>query len=271
MSAAQDTTVVPLDDHPAELMARAQELYAESEALYEQCKAKRMEAGRLKARAERLADGEHLRRQRARAVEPDPLLAAATLAAEDLDVFEEQQLGDALSLRNKSRVHLICTQLAEGGAIARVQGGWRSIDPQESRVIEALRNLGTCSREELAAELELAVESLTYYVEELGPAVGWCHVMDDGYLMYLKPEPQHVPRIKRRPPENDPPAGVDAPRRGEPVRLEDHAKRGKAGSRPGERHRLKMRDARREAMDKARAERSERDKAKGNGGKGRKK
>lgn len=263
MSAA--VSQIPDDQHPALLLARAHELEQEARELAEQAQAKRQEAARCKAKAERLRDGEHLRPVRRRAEKPDPLQSAAALASEDLEGYwTVEDLMAALELRDRRRGVKLVAGLIAMGLVVKVEDRYRTVDPDESRVRDTLRRLGTCSRRELGDELEMPAVTLDYYVE-LGVARGWCSLDEaDDHLMYVRPGPERIitQYPKRRPPEQEPPAGLDAPRRGEPIRLEDHAKRGKAGSLPGQRHRLRLRDQRREAMEEARRARSERDKAK---------
>lgn len=258
-----DIPDIPDDQHPAVLLAHAHELAQEAAELAEQAKAKRAESALLRARAERFRDGEHLRPARPKAEPPDPLLAAAGVAVEDLaGVWKSADLAALLEIR-ETRASKIVLALEAMEVVARSGDGWRTSDPEEARVRDALRELGTCTREQLAERLELSPQALTYYID-LWAERGYCNIAHDDHLMYLRPSPSPGPaeRPRRLPPERDRPAYTDAPARGLPVRLEDHAKRGKAGSRPGERQRLKMRDKRREDMEKARAARSERSRAK---------
>lgn len=273
MSAAMEVPEIPDDQHPAMLLARAHEITREADKLAEQVKAKRAEASLLQARAERLKDGMHLAPVKKKAEPPDPLLSAAALATEDLPGYWTiEDLMALLEIRNRQRGVRIVMGLTEMNLIVKVEDRYRTVDPDEGRVRDELKTMGTGSQVELAERLEMPRVTLDYYLE-LGVARGWCSMGADGHLMYLKPGPERIitKYPVRRPPEKEPPAGLLAPKRGEPVRLEDHAKRGKAGSLPGQRHRLKMRDKRREEMDAARASRSERDKAKSaanrNGGK----
>lgn len=250
---------IPEDQHPALLLARAHELVREADELVEQSKAKRSEAAKLRARAERLADGAHLVISRPKAEPTDPLLGAAGIAIEELDgTWKPEQLAERLELRDTRRVAKMITALVKMELVVRVEDGWRTVDPDEARVRDALRELGTCSPEQLADRVELPHTKIAAYVE-LGQARGWCDVAHDGHLMYLRPGPERVitRHPSRRPPELDPPAYLDAAYRGEPVRVVHHGRRGAAMSNPGERHRMKLRDKAREKQEEARRERAE--------------
>ena len=261
MSALRDIGDIPDDQHPAVLLARAHELVREADELVEQAKAKRAESAVLRARAERFRDGEHLRPVRRKATPPDRLMAAAGLAMEDLGgVVTAGELAEVLEIREDRAGRILCA-LVDLGTVARVAGGYRAVDEEEGRVRDMLRELGTCTREELAGALEVPVAYLTHYVET-GARVGWCHVSADDHLMYLRPDPSQGPREHetKRPPEKDPPAYSDVPRRGEAIRIVNHGDRGtRAGQ--ANRHRIKQRDARHKKIQDARAERSQKGKA----------
>lgn len=84
-----------------------------------------------------------------------------------------------------------------------------------------------------------------------------------GFIYVISPvERATVNRRKRRPPEMDPPAGQDAPRRGEPVRLVSEKERRRSGSKPGEGKRVRDRDREFKRQQTAREARSAKDKAK---------
>lgn len=263
MAANQTLDDIPEDEHPALLLARAHELATEAEQLAAQAKERRMEAARLRAKAERLRDGAHLAPKRTKPEPIDPLTAAAGLAVEELrGTWQLEELAGELELRDMKRVAKIVSALQTMDVVVRVEGGWRTVDPEEARVRDGLRELGTCSRDQLAEHLGVPPAALTYYME-LGQERGWLDVAHDGHLMYLKPGPERIVtrRPHRRPPEQDPPAYLDAVKRGEPVRVVHHGKRGGAMSNPGQRHLLKLRDQRREAMENAKAARAEKQRA----------
>jgi hypothetical protein len=265
MAAVSDIPEIPEDQHPALLLVRAHELVDEADALQEQAKAKRAEAARLRARAERLRDGEHLRPKKPEPM--DPLLAAASLAVEDLDGYwTPSDLAEALELTDKARAVRLVFALRDLGVVVKVEDKWRTVDPDEARVRDTLRELGTCSQQELAEKLQMAPVTLDYYLD-YGVAREWCHIAEDGHLMYVKGGPERIitSRPRRPLPEKDRPAYDLAPHRGEAIRVVNHGSR---GTRQGQanRHRIKQRDARYNKMQEARAERSQKDKAKAGGG-----
>lgn len=254
---------IPDDDHPGVLLARAHELYNEAEELAAQAQAKRVEASKMRARAERLRDGEHLRPVRMKPSPPDPLTAAAGLAIDDLGgAVAPAELAELLEITEQRAVKILCG-LVELGSVTRLgDGRYRAYDEEEPKVRDALRELGTCTREELAAHMDVPVAYLTHYLEK-GRESGWCSVSHDDHLMYLRVEPGTGPREHetKRPPEKDPPAYGDAPHRGTPVRIVNHGDRGtRAGQ--ANRHQIKQRDKRHARMVEARSERSQRGKAK---------
>lgn len=263
MTAHAEVIELNENEHPALLLARAHELLNEADELYERVKELRMESARLRSRADRYRDGTPME-VRPKREKPDRLLAAAALAVEDLPrVFSTRDLGEALQVRDMARATKLLHALAKMDLVMPVGEDWRAQDPEEARVRDALRELGTCSREQLAGHLERPVEALATYLDD-GERRNWVHVMEDGHLMYLKPGPERVitRHPKQRPPEKEPPAGLDAPKRGEPVLVVDHGKRGQQGSVPGQRHRLKLKDARRSAMEQAREKRASEQRAK---------
>lgn len=261
MAANAKIADIPEDEHPALLLMRAHEIEREADELLAQSKAKRAESAMMRAKAERLRDGEHLAPKR-NTRDVDPLLSAAGLAVEELVTFTSQKLGMKLQLRDRSRLAKLISALERMNhvvCLGRHQGEYhyRAIDPEDARVRDAIRELGTCSRAELAERLEVTEARVGPYVEEWERR-GFISVAHDGHLMYLKPDPERaITRYPtRRPPENEPPAGLEAPRRGEPVRAVNHGKRGAQMSGPG-RHRVKLRDQRRERMEEAKRERAE--------------
>jgi vacuolar-type H+-ATPase subunit H len=276
---------IPDDEHPAVLMVRSHELANEAEDLVKQAEAEagriveqakdaaralRAQSAALRAKANRLADGAHLAPKK-KPEAMDPMLSAAGLATEAFTGrWTVEQLAKHLQIRDAKRAVKIVLALEKLELVERDGDDWRTVDPEEPRVRDALQKLGVCTVQELADELGNSVEGLGRYIER-GAEVGWCHVMEDGYLMYQKPGPERVitRHPSRRPPEKDPPAGLDAPKRGEAVRVVHHGKRGGAMSNPGQRHRIKQRDARREAMEQAKAERAEEQRIKAARGGGR--
>jgi hypothetical protein len=216
-AAVSDIPEIPEDQHPALLLARAHELVNEADELQEQAKLKRAEAAKLRARAERLRDGDHLRPKKPEPM--DPLLAAAALAIEELDGYwTPGDLDEALELHDKARAVRLVYALRDMGVVVKVEDKWRTVDPDEARVRDALRELGTCSPQQLAEKLEMAPVTLDYYLE-YGAERGWCDISSDGHLMFLNAGPERIitRRPRRRPPENDPPAFTEAPSRGQSI------------------------------------------------------
>lgn len=258
MSALRDIPPIPEDEHPAMLLARAHELTREADELAEQARAKRAEAGRLQGKAERLKDGAHLAPVKKKIEPPDPLLAAAALATEDLEGYWQlEALGELLDVRSPKRLTHIVNGLIEMNLVVKVEDKYRTVDPEESRVRDELRVMGTGSQVELAHRLDMPRATLDYYLE-LGASRGWASIGADGHLMYLRPGPERIitTRPRRRPPENDPPAFVDAPRRGEAIRVVNHGERGRKMMQPKAKHQIKQRDERRKRMETAKAERA---------------
>lgn len=258
--------VIDFDEqHPAVLLVRAHDLEREADELWKKVKTMRGEAAALRARADRYRDGlVEARPKREKRERPDSLLAAAGVAAEGLTgTYTAEEFAEALGIRDKARAAKLLCALERSDLIARVgEEGWRTQDPEEARVRDAARELGTFSEQQLAEHLEMTAAQLAPYVE-LGVSRGWISVGQDGHMMYLRPGPERlITRYpKRRPPEKEPPAGLDAPARGEPIRVVHHGKRGGAMSNPGVRHRIKQRDQRREAMENAKRERAEKQSA----------
>jgi hypothetical protein len=280
MAAIAHVEDIPDDEHPAVLLVRAHELTNEADDVVRAAQAKADEliaeareeakrlvgeAAKLRSKADRLADGAHLAPKR-RFEPADPMLSAAGLKVEEYGGrWDVDRLARDLQIRDRQRVVKIVHGLEELDVVERDEedGFWRTLDPEEPRVRDALRELGVCSRQELAAHLKTSVAALEHFIE-IGAEKGWAHLMGDGDLMYQKPGPERVitRRPSRRPPEKDPPSYTEAPARGEAVRVVHHGKRGGAMSNPGQRHRIKQRDKRREAMEEAKTKRAEEQKAK---------
>lgn len=216
-------SAVEVEQHPLELIAQADDLVEEADKLYAKVVELRREAARLRSRGER--ELERAQERERPTGPPDPLLSAAALAIEDLGYgWTIVQLGVAIQVRDQNRLAKIVSRLIAMGLAQEIgkptQLGdhhrYRSVDPEEARTRDALRELGTCTKEQLAEQLEVPVESLVYYID-VGRERGWCSVAEDGHLMFLRPGSERVitRRRKEAPPER---AVVQAPQRaGGPV------------------------------------------------------
>jgi hypothetical protein len=255
-----------LRDQADELRADAEDLATQAARLFEQATEKRAEAFRLDAKADRLDDPSKSARitqtalGRARA---DGLLARAGVAVEDLpSIFEAGDLAAALNIDAQRATRLLLA-LAELEKVARTEGGWTLFDPDEARVRDFIVQAGTFTFADAMAALELPEMDVSAYLADF-KARGFVENGGAQYR-YVKPSGRTPAREDRRPPEQDPPAFSEAPARGFPIRVVHHGKRGAQMS-GGARHRMKLRDQRREAMDAAREARAEaqRQKAKRN-------
>ncbi len=257
-------------EHPADLLIAADRLDHEAARLNERAQAKRKEAALMRARAERLFT--QVPSKRAPKFEPpDPLLAAAGIAAGDLGIFQPPDLGAALQIRKLERLRKIITALEGMGLITALEPDretgalrYKAVDPDEIAFRDKLQELGEATRDQLADALEWPVQQLVHYIE-VGEERGFLEV-DGDVLAYCKPGPERIITRRRRgrQPERERPAYTEARATGEAVRVVNHGKRGKLGSQPGVRHRQKMKDAayeRQQAAKEARAA-EQREKAK---------
>lgn len=261
-----------------ELEERAYTLEQEAEQHRILERSLRVECARLRSRAERMRAEEARqaektikkgRRKPELPYDPnDGLIAAAILATEDLGAaFGAGDLAQALHVGQDRAVKLLLA-IQDRGLVARMgelgqAGKWRCVDPNQALVRDAARRLGRFTVEQLGEELHMTPAELTYYIEWMqdeGMIVGGGPMFE---MRKLDPETTitKVNDGRYRLPEHDPPAGTDAPKRGEPVFTQNHGKRGQAGQNPQSRHQMHQRDARREAQDKARAERAEKARA----------
>jgi hypothetical protein len=261
-------TISPNADEATELRHRALVLDHRAEQLAEQAKDTRAEAAKLRAQAERIECPETAVKVTVRArdrVRDDGLLAAAAVAVEDLKPgFEATDLAVALGIADRARAGRLVRALHDLGKVTRQGEGWAVVDPDEGRVRDFVVEAGTFTMADAMAALpDLSELDVSYYLRNLSDR-GALAAAGGGFT-YVEPDGRTGSRPRRRPPEQDPPAYTDVPRRGTPVRLEDHGQRGKAGAQPGQRHRMKLRDQRRQAMDDARAKRAEKQRAKSKG------
>lgn len=232
------------------------------------------EAAALRARAERKRQEEHEAAEKAAkrgkkkvALPYDPndsLIAAATLATEDLGVgFTAGDLAEKLHIgRDRAVKLLLALKAKEFVTQMEADGQWRSIDPNETLVRDAAQQLGRFTDEQLGEQVGMSVAELAYYLDwlrEKGMIVGAGPMYE-----YTKPGPERVitRHPTRRPPEKDPPAGTEAPSRGAPVYAPNHGDRGRKMSQPGQKHKMKLKDQRRATMEQAREESAARQKAK---------
>jgi hypothetical protein len=231
-----------LDDQVSALIAEADALEQEAEQLAVAARAKRAEAAKTRARAERMASFQsvHVRQPSAfERVRDDGLLAAAGLAAEDLPAgFTPRDLAAALGIADVTRASRLAAALVELEKLVRHGDGFMATDPDEITVRDYIVSKREFSVGDAIQDLGLPEMALSFYLsrwEERGMVEG-----AGGFFRYVE-APNDAPRSRprRRPPELDPPAGLDAPRRGEPVRIVDHGQAAAAGGK----HRMKLRQA----------------------------
>jgi hypothetical protein len=191
------------------------------------------------------------------------LLAAAGVACEDLpDGFTPKDLAGALGIRDEPRALKLLLALAELGKVTKLAEGWMVYDAEEARVRDYITEHRAFTIADVIESCAMSEMDASYYLahfRDVGIIEG-----EAGRYAYVEPERRKVARIKRRPPEKEPPAGADAPRRGQALYLPDHGKRGKLAQRGG-RHQMKQRDARRNAQDDAKRERAEKQSRKAKG------
>lgn len=260
-----------------QLEERAYELEQEAEQHRLLARSLIGECARLRSRAERMRQEEakaaELRAKKGKRKQPalpwdpnDPLIAAASLATEDLDAgFTAADLAEVLRI-GVDRAGKLLLALQADELVARMgeNGKWRAVDPEVPRVRDAARGLGTFTDEQLAEAAGMTVLKVVYYRELLHAEE---IIVGAGPMYeYRKAGPERViTKVndgRYRLPEHDPPAGVDAPKRGEPVLAQNHGERGRAGQNPQQRHKMHLRDSRRRAMETAKAERAEKQRAK---------
>jgi hypothetical protein len=241
-----------------ELRERAAELGLEAEQLIVLAEAKRREAATLVARADRLRDpSQGVRPPKAptaleRARE-DGLLAAAALAVEDLhDGFEASDLAYMLDIpKETQRTATLLVALEALGKVRRHGDGWAHHDPEERRVRDFVVGAQEFTEDDMGFVLDMPALDVRYYLERF-KARG---IVSNGGATYrYVPPPDDAPRSRprRRPPELDPPAGTDAPKRGEPVRIVDHGQ----GAAAGGKHRMKLKQQAWERQETAKQERA---------------
>lgn len=231
----------PLAGEVEALRDQAAALDASAEHHTTVAKGERAEAAKLRARADRLADpsrGVDVPRPKSAldVAREDGLLAAAGLAVEDLAYgFDVADLAGALDIDTK-RASVLLGALEELGKVRRHGDGWANDDPDEPRVRDFIVSAVEFTADDMAMILEMPPLDVSYYLER-AKARGL--VSNGGKLYTYMPPPNDAPRTRprRRPPELDPPAGTDAPKRGEPVRIVDHGK----AAQPGQAHKMKLR------------------------------
>jgi hypothetical protein len=241
-----------------ELREQAAELGLEAEQLMVLAAAKRQEAAKLVARADRLRDPSQgvapakapTALERARG---DGLLAAAALAVEDLhDGFEASDLAYMLDIpKETQRAAVLLVALEALGKVRRQGEGWAHHDPEERRVRDFVVSAQEFTADDMSFVLDMPTLDVAYYLERF-KARG---IVSNGGAVYRYVEPPaDAPRSRprRRPPELDPPAGLDAPKRGEPVRIVDHGQAAAAGGK----HRMNLKQKAWERQQTAREERA---------------
>jgi hypothetical protein len=249
------TATVPPRTESDLLRERAEELDMEAGQLADLAKLRRGEAATLRARADRMDDPERgvkvvTARKRVRR---DGLMAAAGVAVESLSSgFSARDLAAALGIADVGRATRLLSALADFGKVVPLGEGWLAVDPDETAVRDYARERGEFTLGGLIVDAELTEADATAYVHRLlerGVIEG-----EAGHYRYVQTPGDSSPRPRRRPPEKDPPAGTEAPKRGEAVRIVDHGKRATATAR----HREKLRDQRHARMQEAREQSAQR-------------
>ena len=225
-----------------ELRERAADLGVEAEQLVALADAKRREAATLVARAERLTDpSKGVRVPKTptplERVRDDGLMTAAGLAAEDLhDGFTPADLAYLLDITDLARAGRLLAALEQLGKVRRHGDGWAHEDSDERRARDFVINAREFTADDMAMIVDMPASDVAYYLDRF-KARG---LISNGGSVYRYVDPDddapHT-RPRRRPPELDPPAGSDAPKRGEPIRIVDHGK----AAQPGQRHKMKQR------------------------------
>jgi hypothetical protein len=251
-----DNAPVPSDpDWRAEvssLSTEADALDREADQLAVVVRAKHAEAAKLRARADRIAgavEGAAVRRRESALdrVRGDDLLAAAGLASEDLPAgFVGRDLAAVLGIADVKRAERLLAALEQLEKVHRHGDGWATTDPDEAAVRDYVVANPEGAIGDVIVALGLPELAVAYYVERL--AVRGVVESAGGFYRYRE-VPNDAPRTRprRRPPELDPPAGTDAPKRGEPVFIEDHGQ----NAAPGGKHRAKLKRLARERQEDA--------------------
>lgn len=219
---------VVVEEHPADLALRADELDAEAEELREEAerlrtraKERNAQAAALRSKADRILNpdlGVSVRR-RAPARSNDTLLAAAGLAVEDLPgTFQITHLAAALEI-GTVRAQALCDALVDLGHIEVREHGYRAVDPEAARVRDAVVELKQFTRASLAMKLEVRPDALTWYLHDLRQRGIIAFDTIGGPISYVETGAERVVtrRPRRLPPEQ---AVVDKElnaRRGAPV------------------------------------------------------
>jgi hypothetical protein len=248
------------------LDAEAADLLAESTRLASEARSRHKQAAVLRARADREDDpslGVSKRSQTALdRVRGDGLLAAAGVAVEDFaGVFEARDLARVIGIADIARATRLLLALAQLEKVVKLDDGWTLYDPDDGRVRDYIVATQTFTLFEAMEALSMDQVDATYHLDRFRRR-GVIEADGADYRYLDTPRERQSQRDRsRRPPERTPPAYTDVPKRGEPVRIVDHGKRAQATTR----HREKLRDQRHAAMEEAKRERSERDKAKARG------
>ena len=274
-AASLDVSVeIPATLHPddprvpevQDLIRQADALDREGEQMAIAAKAKRGEAAKLRAKAERIADavaGVKVRTESALdRVRNDGLLAASGLASEDLPAgFVARDLAAALGIADVARASRLLAALEELGKVARFGDGWMPLDPDEILVRDYVVATREGSIGDMIMALDLPETTVAFYLD--GLAARGVVEAAGGFFRYRE-APNDAPRARprRRPPELDPPAGSDAPKRGEPIFIEDHGQNAK----PGGKHRAKVKRKARERQEGAREQRAAEQRRRAKGG-----
>lgn len=247
----------------SKLEGEADALEREADQMATVAKAKRAEAAKLRARADRVrgwVEGARVRRAPTALdrVRDDGLLAAAGLASEDLPVgFVARDLAALLGIADVPRAMRLLAALVELGKVVPHGDGFLTCDPDEIAVRDYVVATGEFSMGDAVDALGLPEMAVAEYLARLGER-GLVEGAG-GFFRYVAPA-DTAPRVRprRRPPELDPPAGADAPKRGEPVRIVDHGQ----GAAAGGKHKMKLKQQAWERQENAREARAEEQRAK---------
>jgi hypothetical protein len=245
-----DRAGIPLALHPDDPLAHEVEALRDQAAALDSsaeqhaviAKAEHAEAAKLRARADRLADpsrGVDVPKPKSalESARETGLLAAAGLAVEDLaHGFGVADLAGALDI-TAAKATILLAALVELGKVRQHGDGWANNDPDETRVRDFIVSAVEFTADDMAMILEMPPLDVAYYLER-AKTRGLVSNGGRVYTYVAPPDDSPRERPRRRPPELDPPAGADAPKRGEPVRIVDHGK----AAQPGMAHKMKLRN-----------------------------
>lgn len=242
------------------LRDEAEQLEEEAALLAERVRAMRVEAGKLRARAERCDNPAlevritHTAMDRVRG---DGLLAAAGVAVEDLQAgFTASDLAGALGIRDEARAMRLLLAVAELGHAARLPtGGWVCLSDDEQIVREFVIEAGVFTAADVI-DLGYTQDETARFIEAFrsrGIIEG-----EGGHYSYVEPDGPTPARERRRPPELDPPAGTERRAKGEAVHVVNHGQRGKQMQGGNRRHVIRRDQNRERAIQERERKQAER-------------